>query len=225
MTILLLIRHATNDWMRRGRLAGWTPNVHLNQEGQEQAQALGRRLADIPLEAVYSSPLERAVETAQAIAGPHGLKVQLHQGVGEVQYGEWNGQPLRKLAREPLWRVVQRWPGGARFPGGEALGEMQARVVAALEKVRAAHPQGVVAVVAHADVIKAAVAYYIGVPLDLFQRLVISPASVTAVGFTPLGPRLLRLNDTGRIEFPRSTPRRRRRQAKSARLLAPRRRR
>jgi len=227
MTILLLIRHATNDWVKTGRLAGWTPGVHLNDEGRAQAQALGERLATVPLDAVYSSPLERAFETAQAVAAPHDLKIQIHEGIGEVQYGEWNGRSLRELAKKPLWRSVQIHPSGTRFPGGETIGEMQARVVAALGEIRSAHAQGVVAAVAHADVVKAAVAFCVGVPLDMFQRLVISPASLTVVGFSPFGPRLLRLNDTGdlKIEHPRvGKPRRRKRRLKTGRLLGPRRR-
>jgi len=224
MTLLMLIRHATNDWVKKGLLAGWTPGVHLNEEGRTQAQALGEWLTTVPLTAIYSSPLERALETAQAVAAPHKLDVQIHAGIGEVQYGEWNGRSLRELVQKPLWRAVQIHPSGTRFPGGETIGEMQARVVAALDEIRSAHPQGVVAAVAHADVIKAAVAYYLGAPLDLFQRLVISPASVTVVGFSPFGPRLLRMNDTGKFELdpPQAQKlRRRKRRRKMANLLGP----
>lgn len=224
MTTLVLIRHATNDWVHKGLLAGWTPGVHLNQEGRAQAQALGERLAASHLDAVYSSPLERALETAQAVAAPHGLDVQIHEGIGEVQYGEWNGRSLRELVKRPLWRSVQIYPSGTRFPSGESIGEMQARVVAALDEIRSAHPQGIVAAVAHADVIKAAVAFFVGVPLDLFQRLVISPASVTVVGFGPFGPRLLRMNDNGELKLEHEKPkkmRRRKRLHKTTRLLGP----
>jgi probable phosphomutase (TIGR03848 family) len=226
MTTLLLIRHATNDWMRKGLLAGWTPGVHLNEEGRAQAQAQSARLAPVPLEAIYSSPLERALETAQAIAAPHGLEVQVREKIGEVQYGAWNGQPLKKLVKKPLWASVQVYPSGTRFPGGETIGEMQARVVAALDEMRSAHPHGIIAAVAHADVVKAAVAFYAGVPLDLFQRLVISPASITIVRFGRFGPQLVRLNDTGKLELARqhsNKPRRRKRQHKTGRLLGPRR--
>jgi len=227
MTILLLIRHATNDWMRKGLLAGWTPGVHLNDEGRAQAQALGERLSKASLNAIYSSPLERAMETARFVAAPHDLEIQIHAGIGEVKYGEWNGRPLRELARKPLWRSVQIHPSGTRFPGGETIGEMQARVVAALDEMHTTHPQGIVAAVTHADVIRAAVAYYIGAPLDLFQRLTISPASVTVVAFSPWGPHLVRLNDTGELEFepPQVKKlRRHKRRTKLARLLGPRRR-
>ena len=224
MTQLVLIRHATNDWVRQGLLAGWTPGVHLNEEGRAQAQALGERLARSQLDAVYSSPLERALETAQAVAAPHGLEVQIREGIGEVQYGEWNGRSLRELAKKPLWRSVQIYPSGTRFPSGETIGEMQARVVEALDEIQSAHPKGIVAAVAHADVIKAATAFFVGVPLDLFQRLVISPASVTIVSFGPFGPQLLRMNDVGKLELERAQPRKPRRHKrwrKMVRLLGP----
>ncbi len=224
MTTLVLIRHATNDWVRKGLLAGWTPGVHLNEEGRGQARALGERLAASHLDAVYSSPLERALETAQAVAAPHGLDVRIHEGIGEVQYGEWDGQSIRKLVKKPLWRSVQIYPSGTRFPNGETIGEMQSRVVAALGEIRAAHPQGIVAAVAHADVIKAAIAFYVGVPLDLFQRLVISPASVTIVEFGHFGPRLVRMNDSSELKLERKhpqKPRRHKRSRKTARLLGP----
>jgi probable phosphoglycerate mutase len=227
MTTLVLIRHATNDWVRKGLLAGWTPGVHLNEEGHAQAQALGERLTTSHLDAVYSSPLERALETAQAVATPHGLDVRVHEGIGEVQYGEWNGQPIRKLVKRPLWRSVQIYPSGTRFPNGETIGEMQARVVAALDEIRAAHPNGIVAAVAHADIIKAATAFYVGVPLDLFQRLVISPASVTIFEFGHFGPRLFRMNDSGELKLERKEtqkPRRHKRRRKTAKLLGPQRR-
>jgi probable phosphomutase (TIGR03848 family) len=225
VTTLVLIRHATNDWVHKGLLAGWTPGVHLNEEGRAQAQALGERLATSHLDGIYSSPLERAFETAQAVAAPHGLDVQIHKGIGEVQYGEWNGQSLWKLVKKPLWRSVQIYPSGTRFPNGETIGEMQARVVAALDEIRTAHPQGIVAAVAHADVIKAATAFYVGVPLDLFQRLVISPASVTIVEFGHFGPRLVRMNDSGELKLERKQPkqpRRRKRWRKTVKLLGPR---
>jgi probable phosphomutase (TIGR03848 family) len=224
MTTLVLIRHATNDWVRKGLLAGWTPGVHLNEEGQSQAQALGKRLAASYLDAVYSSPLERALETAQAVAAPHGLQVQIKEGIGEVHYGEWNGQPIKKLVKNPLWMAVQVYPSSTRFPGGETIGEMQARVVTALDEMQLAHPNSIIAAVAHADVIKAAVAYYAGVPLDLFQRLVISPASVTLVHLGHFGPRLLRMNDTGELKLEREQPkkpRRCKRQRKMSGLLGP----
>jgi len=203
MTDVLLIRHATNDWVG-DRLAGWIPGVHLNEPGQAQAAALAERLAAWPLSAIYSSPLERAVETAQAVAQRRdGLEVVIEDGVGESRYGDWTGQAIKELAKTPEWLQVQFTPGLARFPNGESLGEMQARAVAAVERLRRLHPSGVVAIFSHADVIKALAAYYAGIPFDLFQRLVIDTASVTWIRFTPHGPRLLRLNDTGNLEPPK----------------------
>lgn len=197
-TTLLLIRHALNDWVGE-RLAGWTPDVHLNDKGRAQAESLAQRLTGRPIVAVYSSPLERAIETAQAIAAPHRQEIQVREGVGEVQYGEWTGKSLKELSKEDAWRVVQFYPSGARFPGGEAIREMQARAVAELDAIVATHPSRMVVVVSHADVIKAALAHYVGLHLDLFQRLVISPASISVLTFTPLGPRLVCLNDIAHL--------------------------
>ncbi len=197
-TTLLLIRHALNDWVGE-RLAGWTPNVHLNDEGRAQAEALAQRLADRPIAAVYASPLERAVETAQAIAAPHRLEVQIREGIGEVRYGEWTGRSLKELYQEDAWRMVQFYPSGVRFPGGEMFREVQARAVAEMEAIVATHPSEAVVIVSHADVIKAILAHYVGLHLDLFQRLVVGPASLNELTFTPMGPRLICLNDTAHI--------------------------
>jgi len=207
VTLLLLIRHGTNDWVH-GRLAGWTPGVHLNEEGRNQAIALATRLAILPLDAVYSSPLERTVETAQVIAAPRGLALRLIEGLGEVKYGEWQGAELKELYKHELWPGVQFYPSGTRFPNGETLGEAQVRMVAALDSLRAQHPNGIIAVVSHADIIKLAIAYYIGIHVDLFQRLEVSPCSLTALAFTSMGPRLLAYNDTGSLEHlkPRPAP-------------------
>lgn len=197
-TTLLLVRHALNDWVGE-RLAGWTPNIHLSDKGRAQAQALAQRLVNRSIAAIYASPLERAVETAQVIAAPHHLEVQIREGVGEADYGEWTGQALKELAKGDAWRVVQFYPSGARFPGGEAIREMQARAVAELDAIVTSHPAETVLVVSHSDVIKAALAHYVGLHLDLFQRLVISPASLSAVTFTTMGPRLVCLNDTAHV--------------------------
>ena len=195
MMNLLLIRHARNDWVGE-RLAGWTPGVHLNEEGLSQASGLTRRLAGELIAAIYCSPLERTLETAQPLAEAHGLAVQAREGLGETRYGEWTGRTLKELRQEKLWPVVQVYPGGARFPGGESLREVQARMVAELDAIRDAHAGQTVAVVSHSDPIKLAVAHYTGLPLDLFQRLTVSPASVTAFAFTRFGPRLICLNHT-----------------------------
>jgi probable phosphoglycerate mutase len=205
VTLLLLIRHGANDWVH-GRLAGWTPGVHLNDIGRAQAAALAARLSMLPLDAIYTSPLDRTVETAQAIAGPRGMPLRLVEGLGEVKYGEWQGAELKELYKHELWPGVQFYPSGTRFPGGETLGEAQMRMVATLDGLRAQHPKGIFAVVSHADIIKLAVAYYIGMHIDLFQRLEISPCSVSAIFFTPMGPRLLAYNDTGSLEHLKPKP-------------------
>lgn len=190
---LLLIRHAQNDWVGK-KLAGWTPDVHLNEDGRAQAEALARRLAGVPLAAVYSSPLERTLETARPLAEAHGLSLQVREQLGETRFGRWTGRSLKELEAEDLWPIIQVYPGGARFPGGESLREVQVRIVAELEAIRDAHGDQTVAVVSHSDPIKMAVAYYLGLPLDLFQRLVVSPASVTAFSFARFGPRLVVMN-------------------------------
>jgi len=205
VTLLLLIRHGANDWVH-GRLAGWTPGVHLNDDGRSQAAATAARLATLPIDAIYTSPLDRTVETAQAIAGPRGMPLRLVEGLGEVKYGEWQGAELKELYKHELWPGVQFYPSGTRFPGGETLGEAQMRMVATLDGLRAQHPKGIFAVVSHADIIKLALAYYVGMHMDLFQRLEISPCSVSAIFFTPMGPRLLVYNDTGSLEHLKPKP-------------------
>jgi probable phosphoglycerate mutase len=198
MMVMLLIRHAVNDWVGE-RLAGWTPGVNLNEEGRAQASVLAQRLAEVPLAAIYCSPLERTLETAQPLAELNNLTVQVRENLGETRYGDWTGRDLKDLREEKLWPVIQVYPGGARFPGGESLREVQARMVIELDAIRDAHADQVVAVVSHSDPIKLAVAHYAGLPLDLFQRLTISPASITAFAFSRFGPRLLCLNHTEQL--------------------------
>lgn len=206
MTQIFLIRHAQNEWVRTGCLAGWTPEVHLNDEGRKQAAALGERLANANLTDVYSSPLERAVETAEAITAHYeNLTVQIEEGVGEVRFGDWTGKKLRQLSRTRLWRVVQDTPSFARFPGGESFFEVQVRLVSSLERIRTRHPTGRVAVVAHSDVIKLVFAHYAGVHIDLFQRLTISPASISILHLGRHGPRVIRMNDTAHYDLLKST--------------------
>jgi probable phosphoglycerate mutase len=195
MRLLLLLRHAVTEHTG-AVLSGWTPGLHLSEEGQRQAKGLAERLGPVPLDAVYASPLERCQETAAVVAEAKGLKVETLQDVIEVRYGDWTGRTLKELAKEPLWKVVQATPSAARFPDGESIFEMQARAVLAVERLREAHPGQTVAVCSHADVIKAITCHYLGMHLDLVQRVVVSPASVTAIAFGP-GPYLVRLNDTG----------------------------
>ena len=182
MTQFLLIRHAVNDWVKTGKLAGWTPEVHLNDLGNAQAAALGERLASAKLHAIYSSPLERTVETADAIAAHHPkLSVERLDGIGEVGYGGWQGQKLSDLRKWKLWRNVQNYPTRVQFPEGETMRGAQARAVDTLEALYQQHPRQTVVLVSHSDVIKMIVAHYLGMHLDLFQRINISPASITTL--------------------------------------------
>jgi probable phosphoglycerate mutase len=202
MTRFLIIRHATNDLREDGVLAGRTPGVHLNQEGRAQAEALAQRLAAVDIKAVYTSPLERTLETARIVARPHNLEPSVDEGLGEVDFGRWQGESFEALRQHELWPKVQFVPSTMRFPEGESVREMQSRVVATLEALRAAHPEDTLAVVSHADVIKATVAYYVGLPLDLFQRLVVDAASLTILEVGELTPYLICLNDTSHVLHP-----------------------
>lgn len=203
MTQLLLIRHATNDWVG-DRLAGWTPGVCLNARGRAEAAALAARLEGYRIDAVYASPLERTHETADYLAAPRGITIHDLADVGEVRFGSWTGQRLDALRKDPLWTRIQHAPSITRFPGGESLGEVQDRAVAAVEAIRAAHPapEAVAAIVSHADVIKAIIAHYAGVHLDLFQRFSVAPASLSVVRFTEHGPRWLTIGATDAIPPP-----------------------
>lgn len=188
MTTLLLVRHATTASTGK-RLGGWTPGVHLDDDGRAQAAATAERLAEVALAAVYASPLERTLETARTLARPHGLRVRRRKGIGEVDYGDWTDQPLGQLRRRKLWSTVMTTPSRVTFPGGESIRGAQARMVDALEDLAGAHRDGeVVAAVSHADMIKAAVAHFLGMPLDTFQRLVVEPASVSALHLPAGGP-------------------------------------
>lgn len=202
MTRLLLIRHAMNDLLKEERLGGRIPGVHLNKEGRAQALALAERLAQEDLRAVYSSPMERTQETAHLLAARHGLEVCIHPGLNEVDCGHWSGQPLARLRRRRLWRAIQIAPSRTPFPGGETAWDVQKRMVGALEEICSTYPQKTVAVVSHADPIKIAVSYYLGLPLDLYPRLAVAPASLTVLVLDRQMVRLVCLNDTSHI--PRS---------------------
>jgi probable phosphoglycerate mutase len=200
MTLLLLIRHGENEYTRTGKLAGWTKKVHLNEAGQKQAQALVERLAKAPIEAIYSSPLERALDTAAPLARAKKLRVKICEELGEVRYGQWTGRSLKVLARTKLWRVVQHQPSAMQFPEGETFRGVQSRALDAVEQIVHQHPKGMVAAVSHGDVIKLIVAHSLGMPLDLFQRLVVGTGSITLLRLGHGHPVLVKLNDTGPIE-------------------------
>ena len=195
MPLLLLIRHAENDYSKRGRLAGRLPGVHLNERGRGQALDLAEALRGAPVKALYSSPLQRALETANPIGRVLDLAVQREPGLIEADVGEWQGRSLRRLALTKKWRTFQQSASRARHPGGESMLETQARVVSALDAICARHSsRELVACVFHSDPIKLAVAHYIGLPLDHFQRLGCDTASVTLLSVTTTSARLLWLN-------------------------------
>jgi probable phosphoglycerate mutase len=183
MTLVYLVRHAENDYMKKGKLAGWTPGVHLNERGRDQANAVATLFSNTTLKAVYASPLERTMETANPLAMQTNLAVIPRPGLGEIQYGTWQGASLKTLKRRRLWPVVQTTPSLARFPEGESFKEAQDRGISEIEALRTKHKnkKDSFACFSHADMIKLILAYFLGMPLDLFQRLVISPASISLV--------------------------------------------
>lgn len=195
MPVFLLVRHAENDYVKKGRLAGRLPGVHLNKNGREQAQAVAEKLATAPVKAIYSSPLERALETAEPIARALNQEVVQRPGLIEVDFGEWQDQKLKGLSRQKLWKIVQGAPSRMQFPGGESFSDAQHRICQELEMlVRQHESKDLVVCVTHSDAIKLAVAYFIGMPLDTFQRLHIAPASITALLLGEGPAHLLTLN-------------------------------
>jgi probable phosphomutase (TIGR03848 family) len=197
MTTLLLVRHGLTA-MTGPVLAGWTPGVHLNDKGREQAAAVAARLAPLPVAAVVSSPLDRCLDTAAFVAEGRDTEVVVEERLGECRYGDWTGKELKVLAKDPLWKVVQAHPSAAAFPGGEALRDTAARAVAAVRDWNARlGPDATYVAVSHGDVIKAIVADALGLHLDQFQRISVDPCSLTVIRYTELRPFVLRLNDTG----------------------------
>ena len=193
-TYVLLIRHGENEYVSTHRLAGRTPAVHLNEKGRIQADGLVTLLDGQRLDAIYSSPLERCRETAEPLAANRSLPLQQTAGVVEVDYGKWQGQDLRELGKLPEWQQVQHYPSSFRFPDGETLREVQTRSVTAVERICGDHPDQVVAVFSHGDVIRTTLAHFLGVPLDLFQRIAISTASVSVLAFHDSRPMILGMN-------------------------------
>jgi probable phosphomutase (TIGR03848 family) len=207
MTTLVLVRHATTA--STGKRLGGRTEAPLDDAGRQQAEAAAQRLAPVNLKAVYASPLPRTWETAQIVAAPHNLEVQSDEGLLEVEYGDWTDRPLQPLTRTKKWPVIQSRPSLVTFPNGESIREAQVRAVGAVEGIVARHARATVAVVSHADVIKALVSFYLGQPLDLFQRLHVSPASVTVLQLSAAGgqPVLVRFNDDGPLSAPPARPR------------------
>jgi probable phosphomutase (TIGR03848 family) len=196
-TLILMVRHGQTPTTGTS-LPGRAPGLHLAETGQQQAEAVAARIAELDrVDAIYASPLERARETAAPIGKARGLKVSIDKGLLECDFGDWTGSLLKDLMKLPEWQTVQKFPSGFRFPNGESFTDMQSRMVNTLDRLRAVHPGGVVVVVSHADPIKAAVAQAMGTHLDLFQRIVISTCSVSAVAYGTTGPVVLTVNSTG----------------------------
>lgn len=196
MTLFLLIRHGANDTVGKS-IAGRMPGIHLNTEGTDQATRLAERVSKQHLDAIYTSPMERTLETARAIAERVGLDAKIDDALVEINYGEWTGKSLEQLADDERWKRFNQVRSLTRVPGGEHILEIQARVVAEMERLREIHPGATLALVTHGDVIRAALAYYGGIALDLVQRYEIGCTSVTAISVEDYGARILKVNDTG----------------------------
>lgn len=198
VTTFLLIRHATNDFVDKA-LAGRLSGVHLNEEGRRQAEILAERLQHVTIDSIYSSPLERALQTAEPLARRMGLTIQLREKLLEIETAEWTGKTFDALAGDPQWKRFNSLRSATRCRGGEHMLEVQLRIVDELEELRERSPDRTVAVISHGDVIKGALAHYLGVPLDLFHRIEISPASISTLALADWGPRILGINDTGSL--------------------------
>jgi probable phosphoglycerate mutase len=196
-TLVLLVRHGQTPTTGT-TLPGRAPGLHLADKGHEQAAIAAQRIAELTkVDAIYASPLERARETAAPIGKALQHKVRIDRGLLECDFGRWTGRALKDLMKLPEWATVQRAPSTFRFPGGESFTEMQTRMVSALDRLRVTHPGGTIVCVSHADPIKAAVAHAMGTHLDLFQRVVISTCSISAIAYTAAGPVVLTVNSTG----------------------------
>jgi probable phosphomutase (TIGR03848 family) len=197
-TTILLVRHGQTPSTGKV-LPGRARGLHLSDAGRQQAERAAERIAELPrVDAVYTSPLERARETAAPIGRVTGHKPHVDRGLLECDFGQWTGASLRRLMRKREWFTVQRAPSTFRFPEGESFVEMQLRMVTALEHLRDRHPAGTIVCVSHADPIKAAVAHALGTHLDLFQRIVIGTCSISTIAWSTGGPIVLAVNSTGR---------------------------
>ncbi len=195
MPIVLLIRHGQNDYVKKARLAGRKPGVHLNEKGRAQAENAAKDLENMPIKAVYSSPLDRTVETAKPIAKALNLKVIKRDGLLEVDFGKWQDKTIKQLSRQKLWKIVQQNPSQARFPEGESFADAQHRIITEIETLCSMHkPRDTFICVGHSDMIKLAISYYMGQPLDMFQRLIVMPGSISTLHISKGGARLINLN-------------------------------
>ena len=196
LSTILLVRHGNTPTTGKV-LPGRAKGLSLSDTGLDQAKTAAERIAALArVDAIYCSPLERARETAAPIAAARGLKAKVDRGLLECDFGDWTGAQLSKLSKLPEWSTVQRAPSMFRFPNGESFTEMQVRMMSTLDRLRSAHPGGTIVCVSHADPIKAAVAHAVGTHLDLFQRIVISTCSISALAWSPHGPAVLAVNTT-----------------------------
>lgn len=193
MTVFYFVRHGVTAHTGH-KLSGWIPGIHLTDEGRAQAEAAAGMLASVPFKAIYSSPIDRTMETAAPIARLHGLEIVQAPSLGEVEYGKWSNRTFKTLVRTKLWEKVQRYPSGVRFPEGETFREVQTRAVEEVESIAARHRKQIVCCVSHADVIRLLAAHYLGVHIDLFQRLTVAPASVSVIALNDGRPLVISLN-------------------------------
>ena len=203
MPLLLLIRHGENNFVKTGKMAGRLPGVRLNERGQKQAQALSEALKDVPIKAIYSSPLERAMETATPIANAHKLQIVQEPDLMDTHVGKWQGRSLKVIRLTKAWKIVQNAPSRFRFPDGESFPETQMRIVNVLERIVQKHnkPGDIIAIVFHADPIKLAVSHFLGLPLDHFQRLSCDTGSLTVLHLNEMGANLVKLNQRPPFDF------------------------
>ena len=196
MTTFLLIRHGHTDWIGKA-IAGHTPGVGLSEAGKKQALELPRRIGHLPIRAIYASPLQRTCETAEPLSSSLNLTVQHRPRLIEVDFGEWTGWTLEQLDQDPRWRRFHTHRSTMRAPGGDLMLDVQSRMVDELEELRVRHTGETIALISHQDSIKAAIAHYAGIPLDLFHRFEIQPASVSILRLADWGPQIVTLNNTG----------------------------
>lgn len=198
MTRFLLIRHATTDAVGK-RLSGRMKGVHLNEEGRAQAQRLAAQLSALDISVIYSSPLERAIETAESLAKAFNLSVIANDDFFEIDFGEWTNCMFEALEFKPAFKMFNSFRSCTRIPGGEMMIEAQARIISGLQKLSVQHLNKTIAIVSHSDLIKSAIAYFAGIHLDMFQRIEISPASVSMVELYDETARITAVNYTGKL--------------------------
>jgi probable phosphomutase (TIGR03848 family) len=191
---LYLVRHGSNDYLAKALLAGRLPEVHLNEQGRAEAERLANALSLVGIQRIFSSPLERAIQTAEPTAKRLKLNVEISPDIHEINFGDWTGRSLRELDREPAWKNFNSYRSGTRIPNGETMLESQSRMVGFIEKLFRENSEQTVALFSHGDPIKSVFAYYLGIPLDLFTRIEISPGSYSILRLQPWGPQVVAIN-------------------------------